>query len=46
MGEVASVCTTAAAGLIGCTIKTGAAAEGLGTIPIKGKIQRLGGAVL
>ena len=42
MGEVASIYTTAA-GLIDCAIKTGAAAEGLGTIPIKGKSQYLGG---
>lgn len=42
MGEVASIYTTAAEGLIDCAIKTGAAAEGLGTIPIKGKIQYLG----
>jgi len=38
MGEVASIYTTAAEGLIDCAIKT----EGLGTIPVTGKIQHLG----
>lgn len=42
MGEIASIYTTAAAGLIDCAIKTGAAAEGLGTIPIQGTIRYLG----
>lgn len=41
MGEVASIYTTVA-GLIDCAIKTGAAAEGLGAIPVEGKIQYLG----
>lgn len=42
MGEITSIYTTGAAGLIDCAIKTGAAAEGLGKIPVKGTIQYLG----